>query len=96
MHVLHGARTPAELVREDMFATGGGLSAHLRCAAESGADGEVVAGTVNELLDDTLLGLDDSTYYLCGPPPMVAAMEARLGGARIPAARIFSERFNPA
>ena len=33
-------------------------------------------------------------YFICGPAPMVAAVEDALASARIPAERIHTERFN--
>lgn len=54
----------------------------------SGGIGRITEDTIMEITD-----ADNSTFYVCGPPGMVNAMEALLKGMNISPERIKAERF---
>lgn len=60
---------------------------------EAGWDGEV--GLVTDVLSARLEDPVSHAYYLCGPPPMIAATRALLSDKGVPADQIFEENFLP-
>ncbi|MGD9715057.1 MAG: 2Fe-2S iron-sulfur cluster-binding protein [Thermomicrobiales bacterium] len=69
----------------------------VRIAVADGAPSSpmVRAGTAVSLLDDSDLKRSGAAFYLCGPPPMVAAADERLVGAGVSRTAIFTEQFVP-
>jgi dihydroorotate dehydrogenase electron transfer subunit len=76
VRVLLGARSAADLMGRDDFATLAGVA--LRVATEDGSAGE--RGLVTALLAEELAA-GDALVYACGPTPMMRAA-ASLAGAR--------------
>ena len=52
-------------------------------------------GLVTDALSAEITEPLSHDYYLCGPPPMVAAARALLEGWGVPAGQVFEERFTP-
>ncbi len=71
-----------------------GLSVH-HCVVQpdAGWDGEV--GLVTDVLSARIDDPASHAYYLCGPPPMIAATRALLSDKGVPADQIFEENFLP-
>ncbi|TVP77620.1 MAG: hypothetical protein EA352_03285 [Gemmatimonadales bacterium] len=97
--LVHGA--PSEdraLFRDEVEALSGMLdfkTVHVLEEAPDSWEGE--RGLVTpEVLDRHLPedGLAEWEYFVCGPPPMMDAVEQHLRSRGVPASRIFSERFN--
>jgi NAD(P)H-flavin reductase/ferredoxin len=80
---FYGARTREDLFALDEIAALGERLADFRFTP-------VTDGFVHEALDDELTEPD---VYMCGPPPMLEAVEALLGGRGVDPARIFQDRF---
>ena len=53
-------------------------------------------GFVTDHITDEHLNGGDVDVYLCGPPPMVDAVEAALAARGVKPARLYFEKFNPA
>lgn len=53
-------------------------------------------GFVTDLLDDPAMDIAATTFYLCGPPPMIDSGRAKLNALGVSDARIIYEKFLPA
>lgn len=71
-----------------------GLTVH-HCVVDPppGWDGDV--GLVTDVMAARLEDPASHAYYLCGPPPMIAATRALLADKGVPADQIFEENFLP-
>jgi NAD(P)H-flavin reductase len=88
--VLHGAKTPADLVarREHGRWRGYGIDVHaIVAAADAGWSGPV--GLVTDLLDRIRVEPPGTTVFCCGPEPMMAAVAEAAHARGIPPHRIF-------
>lgn len=56
-------------------------------------DGRVDEGKINKFLEDWKLKIGDCTFWVCGPPPMVDAMETVLGKMKVGLGQVRSEKF---
>lgn len=56
-------------------------------------DGRVDEGKINKFLEDWRLKIGDCTFWVCGPPPMVDAMEKVLGKMNVGLGQVRSEKF---
>lgn len=83
-----------------LCATRPGLTAHVCYRAPTAQDRAAPRhqseGLVTTALLQQLLCLDDYDFYLCGPPPFMAAVYGQLRGFGVPKARIAYEFFGPA
>ena len=66
---------------------------HCVVQPDAGWDGEV--GLVTDVLAARLDDPASHAYYLCGPPPMIAATRTLLSDKGVPADQIFEENFLP-
>jgi ferredoxin-NADP reductase/ferredoxin len=79
----YGARTEHDLFATDEIARLGGR-------LDDFAFTPVTEGFVHETIDEELAAPD---VYMCGPPPMLEAVESLLAGRGVDPARIFQDRF---
>jgi glycine betaine catabolism B len=54
-----------------------------------GLEGRIDKGMLRRLISDP----QNLTYWLCGPPPMIDAMEVLLKNINVPSSRVISEKF---
>ncbi|HEX3834210.1 MAG TPA: MmoB/DmpM family protein [Solirubrobacteraceae bacterium] len=82
---FYGARSPGDLFATDEIARLGERLADFRFTP-------VTEGFVHDAIDEELESPD---VYMCGPPPMLEAVEALLTRRGVDPARIFQDRFTP-
>lgn len=82
--------------REELEALKQRLDLTIAYAVADAPEGLGVGGRIDQALLARVLPkeLIARHYFLCGPPPMMEAVEAALGALDVPRARIQSERFN--
>jgi methane monooxygenase component C len=66
-----------------------------RCLVNPGPDWTGEVGLVTDALAARIESPLAHSYYLCGPPPMIAATKDLLGGWGVPRTQIFEETFIP-
>lgn len=59
----------------------------------SGLRGRIDKDMIQKLISDWKLKTKNLTFWLCGPPPMVTAMEEVLGSMKITSDKVRSEKF---
>jgi methane monooxygenase component C len=65
------------------------------CLMNPGPDWPAEVGLVTDALATHIDTPQAHTYYLCGPPPMIAATKDLLAGWGVPRTQIFEETFIP-
>ena len=97
IHVVFSVRTPAEIIFADELAYLARRHPNFHLcivATRAGADWTGERGYVTaDLLRREVPDLTRTPVYLCGPQPMMDAMEGLLVGAGVPAAQIHTEAF---
>lgn len=58
-----------------------------------GLKGRIDKDMIQKLINDWELKIEHLTFWLCGPPPMVTAMEEVLGSMKITSDKVRSEKF---
>lgn len=58
-----------------------------------GLSGRIDEPLLKKLTENWKLKIENSTYWLCGPPTMVAAMEKLLSKLKLPASHVRSDKF---
>jgi methane monooxygenase component C len=71
-----------------------GLIVH-RCLMNPGPDWDGEVGLVTDALETQIETPPAHTYYLCGPPPMIAATKELLAARGVPRTQIYEETFIP-
>jgi methane monooxygenase component C len=71
-----------------------GLIVH-RSLMNPGPDWDGDVGLVTDALETHIDTPQAHTYYLCGPPPMIAATKELLAARGVPRTQIFEETFIP-
>ena len=71
-----------------------GLTVH-QALMNPGPDWGGETGTVTDVLATRITDPAGCAYYLCGPPPMIAATRTLLSGWGVPSEHIHEEQFNP-
>jgi methane monooxygenase component C len=71
-----------------------GLAVH-RCLVNAGPDWAGDVGLVTDALAAHIENPKAHSWYLCGPPPMIAATKELLAGRGVPRTQIFEETFIP-
>ena len=71
-----------------------GLVVH-HCVVQPRPDWDGEVGLVTDALAAHVSDPPAHAYYLCGPPPMIAATRALLSARGVPADQIFEENFLP-
>jgi ferredoxin-NADP reductase len=59
----------------------------------NGLRGRIDEIMLNKLIKDWKLKIGNTTFWLCGPPPMVEALEKTLGKLKITSDKLISEKF---
>lgn len=71
-----------------------GLAVH-RCLMNPGPDWTGEVGLVTDVLATHIETPTAHSFYLCGPPPMIAATKELLAGRGVPRTQIYEETFIP-
>jgi ferredoxin-NADP reductase/ferredoxin len=96
MQLLYGVNDVAELACLDMLdAVKQKLTNFSWSISVASEDSSYRRGFATDLLDDFKTDVDATTFYLCGPPPMIETGRAKLNAMGVSEDKIVFEKFIP-
>ena len=96
VHVIYGARSPADLAAADLLQDAAGRVPHARylpVVEEAPAGWPHAKGFVTDALAATVEDLNAAEFYAAGPPAMVKAVKALLWRADVPVTQVYYDSF---
>ncbi len=94
IYLIYSNSTPEEITFKEELEGWTKKSSNIKIEfVVTSKDGRVDEGKINKFLENWKLQIADCTFWLCGPPPMVDAMEQVLGKMNVGLGQVRSEKF---